>query len=92
VLARHVEQVQPSGEWSPDAARRRLKYVEVRVASALPSETLRKRLGDLVRDRQELRNDKAAAFVLEQNRLSIVRAQHELAQALMSERVDAVSA
>jgi hypothetical protein len=80
--------VQPSGEWSSNAGRRRLKHVEMR-APALPSEALRGRIADLVRERQALRAERGAPFVLEQNRLAIVQAQLELAEALVSEHAPA---
>jgi hypothetical protein len=66
--------------------------VEVRVASASPSEAVRGRLAYLVRERQALRDEKAASFVLEENRRGIVEAQHELAQALLPEHAEAVPA
>jgi hypothetical protein len=50
---------------------------------------LRGRIADLVRERQALRDGKASALVLEQNRLAIVQAQLELSQALVSEHASA---
>jgi hypothetical protein len=53
---------------------------------------VRRRLAELVLERQELRDERAAEGVLEQNRLAIVQAQHELANALVSEHVGAKAA
>jgi hypothetical protein len=85
------EQVHPSEEWSTRTARRRLKYVGLRPASPLPSEALRGRLADLVRQRQALRDELASTSMLEQNRLAIVQAQLELARTLVSEHADPVA-
>jgi hypothetical protein len=52
---------------------------------------VRRRLADLVRERQALRDDKAPSLVLEQNRLAIVQAQLELARKLVSEHAKAVA-
>jgi alkylation response protein AidB-like acyl-CoA dehydrogenase len=71
--------------------RRRLKYVELRPASSLSSDAVRRRLADLVRERQALRDDNASGLVLEQNRLAIVQAQLELARTLVSEHTEAVA-
>jgi hypothetical protein len=49
------------------------------------SDALRRRLAELVRERQALREEGAAEAVLEENRLEIVQAQLGLAQALVSE-------
>jgi hypothetical protein len=65
--------------------------VEVRAVSSLPSDAVRERLGILVSERQALREDMASAVVLEQNRVAIVRAQLELAQALVSEHAEAAA-
>jgi hypothetical protein len=65
--------------------------VEVRPVSSLPSDAVRERLGILVSERQALREDMASAVVLEQNRVAIVRAQLELAQALVSEHAEAAA-
>jgi hypothetical protein len=91
-FARLVCQVHPYEEWSRSARQRRLKYVEVRPAPTFPSDALRGRLADLVRERQALRDRRATTSVLEQNRLAIVQAQLQLAQALVSEHVEAVPA
>jgi alkylation response protein AidB-like acyl-CoA dehydrogenase len=71
--------------------RRRLKHVDLRPTFTLRSEALRGRLADLVRERQALRDRRASAFVLEQNRLAIVQTQLELARALLSEHAEAVA-
>ena len=55
-----LAQVQPSGEWSTSAARLRLKHVDLRPPSTLPSDALRGRLADLVRERQALRDRRAS--------------------------------
>jgi hypothetical protein len=62
--------------------------VEVRQVSDLESDALRERLGILVCERQALRDGMAAPRILEQNRLAIVQAQLELAQALLSEHAE----
>jgi hypothetical protein len=71
--------------------RRRLSCVELRPASVLSSDVLHRRLAYLVRERQALRDDKASALVLEQNRLAIVQTQLELARTLVSEHAQAVA-
>jgi hypothetical protein len=48
---------------------------------------VQRRLAELVFDRQKLREERATAGLLEQNRLDIVQAQQELAHALVSEHV-----
>jgi len=53
---------------------------------------VRRRLAELVLERQKLRDERAAETLLEQNRLDIVQAQHELAHALVSEHVGASAA
>ena len=73
------------------AARRRLKHVELLPAPLLPSEAVRGRIADLVRERQTLRDRRAPTVVLEQNRLAIVQAQLELARTLVSEHAQAVA-
>lgn len=78
-------------EWPVSAARRRLKYVDLRPASTAHSDALRGRLAELVRERQALRDERACASVLEQNRLAIVQAQLELARTLVSEHAEAVA-
>ena len=70
--------------------RRRLKHVDVRPAASA-SNALRGRIADLVRERQALHDDNASAFVLEQNRLAIVQAQLQLAEALVSEHAEALA-
>jgi hypothetical protein len=55
------------------------------------SELVRRRLAELVLERQRLREQRASETLLERNRLEIVQAQHELAHALVSEH-GAVSA
>jgi hypothetical protein len=81
--------VQPSEEWSTPAPRRRLKHVELQPTATRPSDAVRGRLADLVRERQALRDETASALVLEQNRLAIVQAQLELARTLVSEHAEA---
>jgi len=49
------------------------------------SELVRRRIAALVLERQTLHERRATEILLEQNRLDIVRAQHELANALVSE-------
>jgi hypothetical protein len=69
--------------------------VELRQGTTAGSADLERRLSALVRERQELRDQDASEFVLEQNRLEIVQTQLELSQALVSEHlavVDAASA
>lgn len=53
---------------------------------------MRRRLAELVLERQKLRDDCASGGLLEQNRLDIVQAQQELAHALVSEHVGASAA
>jgi hypothetical protein len=55
----------------------------------LHSDVLRRRLTDLVCDRQALRDHRAPTLVLEQNRLAIVQTQLDLARALVSEHAEA---
>ena len=62
----------------------------MRAVSTSRSDVLRGQIAALVRERQRLRDDKASAFVLEQNRLAVVQAQLELAQALVSEHAEAL--
>jgi len=62
-----------------------VSYVELRPTGAERSSALQHRLALLVLERQKLREGEASRFVLEQNRLDIVQAQQELAQALVSE-------
>jgi hypothetical protein len=63
--------------------------VDLRPPSTLHSYALRGQLADLVRERQALRDRRAPTSVLEQNRLAIVQAQHELARTLVSEHAEA---
>jgi len=56
------------------------------------SELVRRRLADLVLERQKLRDERAAEVLLEQNRLDIVQAQQDIAHALVSEHVGATAA
>jgi alkylation response protein AidB-like acyl-CoA dehydrogenase len=65
--------------------------VDLRRTSTVRSDVLRRRLVDLVSERQALRDRRASAFVLEQNRLAIVQAQLDLARALVSEHAEAVA-
>jgi hypothetical protein len=65
--------------------------VDLRPTSTLRSDALQGRLADLVCERQALRDLRASAFVLEQNRLAIVQAQLDLARALVSEHAEAVA-
>ena len=83
--------IYPSGEWPTLIPRRRLKYVELRRTSTVRSDALRCRLTELVGERQALRERRASAFLLEQNRLAIVQAQLDLARALVSEHAEAVA-
>jgi hypothetical protein len=85
-------QVRSSGEWPPTDARARLRHVELRQTPTESSALLERRLAQLVRERQDLRDGGASQFVLEQNRLEIVRAQLELSQALVSEHLAVASA
>ena len=48
-------------------------------------ERLRARIGDLVRERQELRTAGAGRGLLERNRLQLVRGQSELGRALIAQ-------
>ena len=48
-------------------------------------ERLRERIGDLVRERQELRTAGASRGSLERNRLQLVRGQSELGRALIEQ-------
>jgi hypothetical protein len=48
-------------------------------------ERLRARIGDLVRERQELRTAGAGRGLLERNRLQLVRRQSELGRALIAQ-------
>jgi hypothetical protein len=64
--------------------------VDLCPTGSLLSDTVRERLSDLVGERQALRERQASAFVLEQNRLAIVQAQLDLAQALVSEHAEAM--
>jgi hypothetical protein len=73
------------GEWLDVCLRARVSYVELRPTGAERSSALQHRLALLVLERQKLREREASRFVLEQNRLDIVQAQQELAQALVSE-------
>jgi len=57
----------------------------------LRSDALRRRLADLVSERQALPERRASTIVLEQNRLAIVRAQLEPAQTLVSEHAKALA-
>jgi hypothetical protein len=59
--------------------------VELQPTPQERSDDLRRRLGELVRERQTLREREASGFVLEQNRLEIVQTQLELSRALVSE-------
>jgi hypothetical protein len=61
--------------------------VEVRHAAS-SSDALQGRIAVLVRKRQTLRDHKAPAFVLEENRLAIVQAQLEFAKRLVAEHTD----
>jgi hypothetical protein len=64
---------------------RRLKHVDLR-----PNGDKRHgRFADLSPARQALRDQRASAFVLEQNRLPIVQAQPELARTLVPQHADA---
>jgi hypothetical protein len=65
--------------------------VDLRRTSTVRSDALRHRLAELVDERQALRERRASAFVLEQNRLAIVQAQLDLARALVSEHTEAVA-
>jgi hypothetical protein len=66
--------------------------VDLRPSRATRSSTLQHRLALLVLERQDLRDRRAPAGVLEQNRLDIVHAQQELARALVSEHAAASAA
>ena len=59
---------------------------------AQETEALQQRVAELVRERQALREEGAADAVLEENRLDIVQAQLELAQALVQEHLAATAA
>jgi urease accessory protein UreE len=65
--------------------------VDLRQEATAESVVLERRLAQLVRERQELRDGEASQFVLEQNRLEIVRTQLELSQALVSEHLEVAS-
>jgi hypothetical protein len=58
----------------------------------LPVEALQDLLGGLVREREELRARRAHPAELERNRLAIVRAQWELAHALIERHAPQASA
>jgi hypothetical protein len=59
---------------------------------AQESEGLRRRLAELVLERQALRDRRASEVLLEQNRLGIVQTQLELSHALVSEHSSASAA
>jgi hypothetical protein len=63
--------------------------VGLQQTSTTDSRQLQRRLAALVFERQQLRERHASKTLLEQNRLDIVQAQLELAQALVSEHIDA---
>jgi hypothetical protein len=65
--------------------------VDLRPTSTVRSDPLRRRVAELVSERQALRDRRASEFVLEQNRLAIVQAQLDLAKALVSEHTEAVA-
>ena len=50
-------------------------------------ESLRERIGELVRERQELRTTGASRRSLESNRVQLVRRQSELGQALIEQHI-----
>ena len=52
-------------------------------------ESLRERIGELVRERQELRRRGASRRSLESNRVQLVRRQSELGRALIEEHIAA---
>jgi hypothetical protein len=52
------------------------------------SKVLQGRLATLVLERQRLRDTRASAFVLEQNRIDIVQTQLELSRAFLSEHLE----
>jgi hypothetical protein len=70
--------------FSPTHSRRSPRSVTV--------ETLTIRIAALVAERQQLRGGDAAPAALERNRLTIVRAQWELAQALIDRHLPSVPA
>jgi hypothetical protein len=51
-------------------------------------ERLRARIGELVRERQELRTAGAGRGLLERNRVQLVRRQSELSRALIEQHVE----
>lgn len=69
-----------------------MSYVALRPSRAERSSALQHRLALLVLERQQLREHEASRLLLEQNRLDIVQAQQELAQALVSEHAAASAA
>jgi len=87
-----MEAVPTFGEWLVSRDRDRVSHVELRPSRAEHSSALQHRLAVLVLERQTLREREASRIVLEQNRLSIVQAQQELAQALVSEHSAASAA
>jgi hypothetical protein len=80
------------GEWPISHGRATVRHVDLRPSRATRSSTLQHRLALLVLERQDLRDRRAPAGVLEQNRLDIVHAQQELARALVSEHAAASAA
>jgi hypothetical protein len=62
-----------------------VRHVDLRPPRSERSGALQHRLALLVLERQTLREREASPLLLEQNRLDIVHAQQELAEALVSE-------
>ena len=69
-----------------------MRHVDLRPPRPERSGALQHRVALLVLERQTLRERQASPLLLEQNRLDIVRAQQELAQALVSEHTAASAA
>jgi hypothetical protein len=84
--------VYPSGQWLSAETGANVRSVELRPTSTKRSGVLQDRLVELVLARQALRDQRAAKFVLEQNRLEIVQTQLELSDALVSEHRSASAA
>jgi hypothetical protein len=59
------------------------------VMSVTDVESLRERIGELVRERQELRTTGASRRTLEWNRVQLVRRQSELGRALIDQHIAA---
>jgi len=55
------------------------------ISPAADVETLRDRIGELVRERQELRGSGASHRSLEENRLQLVHGQSQLGRALIAQ-------